>query len=96
MGSIEQPDSIEKGVEFWDDKEKVVTHEGGGDVGMMESTLVASTAWHVYHCVWPPTSTDTTSENELSRAGVHQVFKHYTRLSSQKRTIALRDFYPGG
>lgn len=54
MGSIEQPDSIEKGVEFWDDKEKVVTHEG-----------------------------------------VHQVFKHYTRLSSQKRTIALRDFYPG-
>lgn len=28
MGSIEQPDSIEKGIEFWDDKENVQIHEG--------------------------------------------------------------------
>ena len=28
-------------------------------------------------------------------AGIHQVFKHYTRLSSQQRIIALRDFYQG-
>lgn len=27
--------------------------------------------------------------------GVYQVFKHYTKMSSQPRTIALRDFYQG-
>ena len=32
MGTIEQPDSIEKGVEFWDGHEKVVIHEGGGSL----------------------------------------------------------------
>lgn len=54
MGSIEQPDSIEKGLDFYDDKQDVQIHEG-----------------------------------------VYQVFKHYTKMSSQPRTIALRDFYQG-
>eukprot|EP00435_Cladocopium_sp_Y103_P065216 s218_g27.t1 len=54
MGSIEQPDSMEKGLDFYDDKQDVQIHEG-----------------------------------------VYQVFKHYTKMSSQPRTIALRDFYQG-
>ena len=28
MGSIEQPDSIEKGLDFYDDKQDVQIHEG--------------------------------------------------------------------
>ena len=48
MGSIEQPDSIEKGLDFYDDKQDVQIHEGEylGRAGISMIGLAKRCDWH--------------------------------------------------
>ena len=43
MGSIEQPDSIEKGLDFWNDMEGVQVHEG------VDTEFMGESWWNLSH-----------------------------------------------
>ena len=102
MGSIEQPDSIEKGLDFYDDKQDVQIHEGetpGAGISIGKSDwgrVLESQGFSMFSCSAQQGDRDCCVLHSRSALpGVYQVFKHYTKMSSQPRTIALRDFYQG-